>query len=165
LKSAGVTVSLDPNDDPDDRWIGEIEQVLPYLDVFLPNAHEAQKITGTTNPDDAIQQLAAKVPAVVVKLGNEGAIAQKRGERLVSAAVKIEVVDAVGAGDSFDAGFLSQYVRGADLETCLAYGNIAGAFSATRPGGTEAFRDNAYRAEFFRAHLPQYRSLDAAQGR
>jgi sugar/nucleoside kinase (ribokinase family) len=62
----------------------------------------------------------------------------------------VEAVDAVGAGDSFDAGFLHEYVRGADLTTCLTAGNLAGAFSTTRPGGTEAFRDAKYRALFFR---------------
>jgi sugar/nucleoside kinase (ribokinase family) len=61
-------------------------------------------------------------------------------------------VDAVGAGDSFNAGFISQYVRGAGLATCLAYGNLAGAFSTTRPGGTEAFRDPAHREKFWRDH-------------
>ena len=50
-------------------------------------------------------------------------------------------MDTVGAGDSFDAGFLHEYVRKADLPTCLASGNQAGALSTTRPGGTEAFRE------------------------
>jgi len=61
-------------------------------------------------------------------------------------------VDAVGAGDSFDAGFLSQYLRGSDLATCLTVGNVAGALSTTRSGGTEAFRDADYRQQFFRAN-------------
>jgi sugar/nucleoside kinase (ribokinase family) len=59
-------------------------------------------------------------------------------------------VDTVGAGDSFDAGFLHEFVRGSDLATCLASGNKAGALSTTRPGGTEAFHDAAHREEFFR---------------
>jgi sugar/nucleoside kinase (ribokinase family) len=58
----------------------------------------------------------------------------------------------VGAGDSFDAGFLSQYVTGADLPTCLKAGNLAGALSTTRPGGVEAFRDEKHREEFFRVN-------------
>ena len=41
------------------------------------------------------------------------------------------------------AGFLHQFVRGADLATCLAWGNRAGAYSTTKTGGTEAFRDRA----------------------
>ena len=151
LKTAGLTISLDPNDDPDDAWDG-IDEVLPYVDVFLPNAREAQKITGTDDVDDAIARLAKRVPVVAVKLGARGAVAQRGNERFVSPAVEVEVIDAVGAGDSFDAGFISQYIRGADIESCLAYGNLAGALSTTRPGGTEAFRDRAYRDEFFRMH-------------
>ena len=63
---------------------------------------------------------------------------------------EVAAVDTVGAGDSFDAGFLHQYVRGADLQTCLASGNVAGALSTTRPGGTEAFRDVAHREKFLK---------------
>jgi sugar/nucleoside kinase (ribokinase family) len=85
-----------------------------------------------------------------VKLGREGALAQRGAQRLVSSAVKVDAVDAVGAGDSFDAGFLHSYLRGADLADCLKAGNLAGAFSTTRPGGTEAFRDMKYRETFFR---------------
>src|SRR5581483_3663694 len=151
MKSAGLTISLDPNDDPDDAWDG-IDEVLKYVDVFLPNAREAQKIAGSNNVEDAIARLAERVPVVAVKLGANGAIAQRGSERFVSPAVKVEAIDAVGAGDSFDAGFVSQYLRGADIETCLVYGNLAGAFSTTRPGGTEAFRDREYREEFFRMH-------------
>jgi sugar/nucleoside kinase (ribokinase family) len=58
----------------------------------------------------------------------------------------------VGAGDSFDAGFLHQHLRGGDLQSCLAAGNLAGAFSTTRPGGTEAFRDSQYRDSFLQNH-------------
>jgi sugar/nucleoside kinase (ribokinase family) len=61
-------------------------------------------------------------------------------------------VDTVGAGDSFDAGFLHEFVRGSDLKTCLASGNAAGALSTTKPGGTEAFRDAQHRETFLRDH-------------
>jgi sugar/nucleoside kinase (ribokinase family) len=50
-----------------------------------------------------------------MKMGVEGALAQRGHERFSSPAFKVDPVDSVGAGDSFDAGSLSQYVRGADL--------------------------------------------------
>lgn len=150
LKAAGLSISLDTNDDPDDRWQGGLMDVLRHVDVFLPNAREARKIAGTEDLQTALARLAKLVPLVVVKLGAEGAMAQRGSECFTSPAVKVSAVDAVGAGDSFDAGFLSQYVRGFDLLTCLAMGNLAGAFSTTRPGGTEAFRDREYREQFFR---------------
>jgi sugar/nucleoside kinase (ribokinase family) len=150
LKAAGLMISLDTNDDPDDRWQGGLTDVLRHVDVFLPNEREARKIAGAEDLQTALARLAKLVPVVVVKLGAEGAMAQRGSERFTCPAVKVNAVDAVGAGDSFDAGFLSQYVRGADLPTCLAMGNLAGALSTTRPGGTEAFRDREYREQFFR---------------
>jgi sugar/nucleoside kinase (ribokinase family) len=148
LKSAGLTISLDTNDDPDDQWQGGLEDILPHVDVFLPNEREACKAAGTEDLEEAIRKLSAQVPLLVVKMGREGAIAQRGKERIQSPAQKVEPVDTVGAGDSFDAGFLHQFVRGADLQACLASGNMAGAFSTTRPGGTEAFRDVAHRKKF-----------------
>jgi sugar/nucleoside kinase (ribokinase family) len=149
LKAEGLTISLDTNDDPDDEWAGGLEEVLRYVDVFLPNAREAQRITKTNDLEAAVSRLATIVPLVVVKQGEQGAMAQRGPERFLSAPVKVDFVDPVGAGDSFDAGFLSQYVRGADLPACLAAGNIAGAFSTTMPGGTEAFRDRKKQNDFW----------------
>ena len=66
--------------------------------------------------------------------------------------LRVDVIDSVGAGDTFDAGFLHQWVRKAPLETCVAFGNLAGGLSVTRSGGTEAFSDSAYRQSFFEQH-------------
>lgn len=149
LKSKGLTISLDTNDDPDDRWEGGLHEILRYVDVFLPNEREACKAAGTDDLEAAIRKLSELVPLVVVKLGRKGALAQRGKERAVGAPVQVVAVDTVGAGDSFDAGFLHEYVRGSALPTCLASGNRAGALSTTRPGGTEAFRDEAHREQFF----------------
>jgi sugar/nucleoside kinase (ribokinase family) len=152
MKEAGLSISLDTNDDPDDGWEGGLRDALRYVDVFLPNEREAQKAAGAGDVETAVKKLSALVPLVVVKLGREGALAQRGAERFLSPARRVDAVDAVGAGDSFDAGFLHQYVRGADLPACLAAGNLAGAFSTTRPGGTEAFRDAKYRRQYFQEH-------------
>ncbi len=151
MKSKGLTISLDTNDDPDDRWEG-LHGILQYVDVFLPNEREACKAAGTDDLEAAVKKLSALVPLVVVKLGRKGAMAQRGEERMLSPSREVEAVDPVGAGDSFDAGFLHEYVRGEDLATCLASGNRAGALSTTRPGGTEAFRDAAHRDKFLREH-------------
>jgi sugar/nucleoside kinase (ribokinase family) len=141
MKAKGLTISLDTNDDPDDRWEGGLEEVLPHVDVFLPNEREACKAAKTDDLEAAISKLSALIPLVVVKVGPKGALAQRGAERFTSASKKVLPVDTVGAGDSFDSGFLHEYVRGSDLLTCLASGNQAGALSTTRPGGTEAFRE------------------------
>jgi sugar/nucleoside kinase (ribokinase family) len=149
LKSKGLTISLDTNDDPDDRWEGGLHGLLPHVDVFLPNEREACKAAGTKTLEDAIDKLSEMVPLLVVKLGRKGALAQKGSERFTAETKEVVPVDSVGAGDSFDAGFLHEYVRGSDLAKCLAGGNAAGALSTTRPGGTEAFRDRENHRKLF----------------
>ena len=152
MKKAGLTVSLDCNDDPADLWDDDLKDALRHVDVFLPNAREALRITGQTDLDQAIERLSQLVPLLVVKLGAKGALARRGTEQHVSPALKIDVMDAVGAGDSFDAGFLHEFIRGADLQTCLDAGNLAGGLSTTRSGGTEAFRDHDHRQRFYREH-------------
>ncbi|HZO99179.1 MAG TPA: PfkB family carbohydrate kinase, partial [Terriglobia bacterium] len=152
LKQAGLTISLDTNDDPDDRWSEDILEALKFVDVFFPNERELKKIARTDDFEEAIGRIARMVPVLVVKRGAAGAIAQRGEERFTAGPLPVTPVDPVGAGDSFDAGFLSEHLRGADLPACLAAGNLAGAFSTTRPGGTEAFRDRSYLERFWREH-------------
>jgi len=152
MKSAGLTTSLDTNDDPDDRWDSILEQILPHVDILLPNEREAMKMSRADNVEAALSRLAQKVETVVVKMGASGAVAIRDGRRFSAPAVPVTVIDPIGAGDSFDAGFLHQFLRGADLTTCLACGNLCGAFSTTGCGGTEAFRDAARMQEFLRRH-------------
>jgi sugar/nucleoside kinase (ribokinase family) len=149
LKAAGLTISLDTNDDPDDLWQAGLSEALRYVDVFLPNAREARGISGVENLQLALDKLAATAPLVAIKNGMEGAIARSHGQTYSAPAIKVDAVDAVGAGDSFDAGFLLEYLRGSDIPRCLATANASGAFSTTRAGGTEAFRDSKYKAQFF----------------
>lgn len=161
LKAGGLTTSLDTNDDPENRWADDLWEVLHYVDVFLPNEREACKIAGTDDLEHAVAKLSETVPTVVVKVGAKGAMSRRRNEKLQSPKAEVTCIDPVGAGDSFDAGFLHQYVRGADLATCLAWGNLAGALSTTRPGGTEAFRDREHRETFLREHAVSARAPKA----
>jgi sugar/nucleoside kinase (ribokinase family) len=152
MKAAGLTTSLDTNDDPDDRWDGVLNEILPHVDILLPNEREAMKMSGAQDLETALSRLSEKVKTVVVKMGASGATAVREARRFTAPAVPVTVIDPIGAGDSFDAGFLHQFVRGADLTTCLAYGNLCGAFCVTACGGTEAFRDAARMQEFLRRH-------------
>jgi sugar/nucleoside kinase (ribokinase family) len=151
MKSAGLSTSLDTNDDPEDRWGRVVEETLPYVDLLLPNEREAMKMCGAADVESALSRLSQKVATVVVKMGARGALAVRDGRHFSAPAVPVTVIDPIGAGDSFDAGFLHQFLRGADLSACLAFGNLCGAFSTTACGGTEAFRDNAGMQAFFRA--------------
>ena len=159
LKAAGLTISLDTNDDPEGRFEG-LDGVLDLVDIFLPNRREACRIAGTDNLGKAITKLSGAVPLLVVKLGAEGALAIRDNERITSPAVEVDIVDPVGAGDSFDAGFLHAYLKGQSLDDCMTAGNAAGALCATRAGGTEAFLDREHREVFLRQHAPRLLSSD-----
>lgn len=152
-KEKGLTTSLDTNDDPEGRWAGDLLEVLPFVDVFLPNEREAKAITRCEERSEALDKLAALSPMVAMKLGARGAIAREGGKEWSCPAVRVETVDPVGAGDSFDAGFVHKFLSGAGCEECLRWASVAGAFSTTREGGTEAFRDRAAMKEFFHKQL------------
>jgi len=141
LREQGVSVSLDTNDDPDDIWGEPFLAMLPEIDLLLPNEDEARRMARTEDLSQAIHWLAARVPIVAVKCGSKGAIVQRGTQRWEIPATLVEPVDTIGAGDSFDAGFLARFLRGESLEACARAGNQAAAISTLRPGGTEAFRD------------------------
>jgi sugar/nucleoside kinase (ribokinase family) len=155
VKQAGLTTSLDTNDDPSEEWSEDLFPVLKYVDVLLPNEQEACKISRMPDAQSAAKFLSERVPLVVIKRGPQGALTQQ-GNDIYSVSARIKsVVDTVGAGDSFDAGFIHQYIRGAKIEDCLNFANITGALSITRAGGTEAFRDKSHRETFLRTNCPE----------
>jgi sugar/nucleoside kinase (ribokinase family) len=137
-RASGVTTSVDPNGDPSETWNGGVRGLLAHTDVFLPNATEATRIAGTGSVDDAVIALAALAGIVVAKAGSDGAVAA-RGDQLVRApAPAVDTVDATGAGDSFDAGFLSSWLAGDPLSRALAIANACGALSTRALGGVDA---------------------------
>jgi sugar/nucleoside kinase (ribokinase family) len=140
-KQAGLTTSLDTNDDPENQWARDLHEVLRYVDVFLPNDREARKIAGTDDFSQALNFLAEFAKIVVVKRGSSAAICRSGKEQWSAVPPAVQVVDDIGAGDTFNAGFIHAYLQGGRLEDCLAFANIAAAYSVTKPGGTEAFRD------------------------
>jgi sugar/nucleoside kinase (ribokinase family) len=161
IKQRGLTISLDTNDDPDDVWGGVLEEILPLVDVLLPNERELLRITKTGTIDDALAAAAQKVPLIVVKCGPRGSIVQRGRERHFVPPVNLTPVDAIGAGDSFNAGFLACYVRGLPPEECAVVGNIAGAISTLKSGGIEAFRDQAFLRKSLAELAPSQSALTA----
>ncbi len=150
-KTRGLSTSLDTNDDPEDKW-DSVQSLLPHVDILFPNEREAKKIAATADLDQAITKLAQICRFVAVKRGAKGAVARSGSSEWRSNGIEVASVDPVGAGDSFDAGYIHRFLQGANPEECLAYACIAGAFSTTSEGGTEAFKDRGKLKEFFRAH-------------
>ena len=140
LKQAGLTISLDPNDDPSNVWDRQILEAIQFVDVLMPNEREACMLAGEEDLDSAIAVLRDLVPLLVVKRGADGAFAFRGSECWHASIHDTGVVDAVGAGDSFNAGFLHAWIRGWPIEKALAFGNRTGAWSASASGGTSAFR-------------------------
>jgi sugar/nucleoside kinase (ribokinase family) len=147
-KQAGLSTSLDTNDDPSGEWASDLLGVLKHVDILLPNEGEACRIARNDNPLSALDHLATLVPLVVMKRGEKGVLARQGSRQFEATPQKVQPVDTIGAGDSFDAGFLHEFLRGSSIENCLEFANKTGALSTTRPGGTEAFRDAAHRQSF-----------------
>ena len=138
----GATVSLDTQWDPMETWKLDYRTVLPKVTVFLPNEKELQALTGTKDLKSAIGAVLPYLgDMMVVKCGSKGSLlVRKDGSRkLLDAFLNTEVVDAIGAGDSFNSGFVSAFVKGMSPEACQETGNLTGAVNTTAAGGTGAF--------------------------
>ncbi len=145
-RERGWTTSLDTNWDPHERWTG-LADVLPHLDVLLPNRNELRAIAGSLgvepaeaeDPDVALAAaLAARGPRVVVKDGARGGWSVGPDGAVVRApGLVVDVVDTTGAGDSFDAGYLAAVAHGvADEDERVRWAAHAGSLSTLGPGGT-----------------------------
>ena len=135
--SLGLTTSLDTNYDPSEKWMG-FDELLSATDIFFPNKTEALSITQTNHMELAAKQLANKSKFVAIKLGADGAALQTNGEMIAVESLPVNIVDTIGAGDAFDAGFLYGYLNRWDLETSLRLGVVCGALSTQAAGGTMA---------------------------
>lgn len=132
----GLSTSLDTNYDPSEAWLG-FDELLAVTNVFLPNEKEAVSLSGEPNVDLAADKLASKVDAMGIKLGAAGALGIRNGEKVRVSSIPVKVMDTVGAGDSFDAGFLFGYLKGWTLEKSLRLACVCGALSTQLPGGTD----------------------------
>jgi sugar/nucleoside kinase (ribokinase family) len=152
LKKAGLTISMDTNDDPSGQWTEEILEALPYVDVLLPNQREACALAREADWERATAKLLRYCPTLVVKQGRLGAVLVTKEVTLQVPPFAVDPIDAVGAGDSFNAGFLHGYAQGWSLERCARFGNLIGAFSTTAVGGTAAFRNRDQMQSFLAQH-------------
>ena len=144
-KAAGLSTSLDLQYDPEETWDFDFKDCLPFVDIFLPNEIELLALTGKASIEDALKTLKPFANTIALKLG-------KDGSRLVNQIMNIEAApfinknykDAIGAGDSFNAGFIQKFLAGASLEECLKNANLMGSLNTTGSGGTSAFSSPEY---------------------
>jgi Sugar kinases, ribokinase family len=140
IHNSGCTVSLDVG--WQEKWLSDsrARDLLPLIDVFLPNELEARQMTGQQDAAACLREFqAAGAGIVALKLGSQGSALLSSGEVLFVKAPEVTPIDTTGAGDCFDAGFLSAWLNGDSPETCLRAGNICGALSTEAYGGIAGF--------------------------
>jgi len=141
-KKLGLTTSMDPQWDPDEIWNLNLEELLPNIDVWMPNIIEFKKITGTDQVSAGIEKIKSFSNHIVIKDGTNGAHLWEHGKLSSKPAfLNNEVADCIGAGDSFDAGFISEFIKGSSLDRCVEVGNVMGAINTLAAGGTTAFEN------------------------
>lgn len=139
-KKKGLTTSLDLQFDPDEEWRFDYKKCLPFVDIFLPNESEILAITGQKTIEEAIKEIRPFANYIALKLGEKGSRLIFHDEEINQPPyLNKQFEDAIGAGDSFNAGFLQKFLEGADLTECLNNGNLMGSLNTTCSGGTAAF--------------------------
>jgi len=140
----GIRVSLDPNIRrrlwPEDEARDVLLEMLSHTHLVLAGREEAKLLASAEAPEEAARTLRAMGPEhVVIRLGAEGALAVGPSDEVMHApALPVDVVEPVGAGDAFNAGFLAGQLRGWDLGASLRLGNILGGLATTASGDVEA---------------------------
>jgi sugar/nucleoside kinase (ribokinase family) len=128
-RGQGMTISLDCSWDGRALADSRAAEIIASVDLFLPNGAEM----------DALQRNGIAVApqvASIVKRGNQGAVViASDGARQSAPACAATVQDTTGAGDAFNAGFLSAWLTGQPLADCLARANCCGALAVARLGG------------------------------
>lgn len=138
VQARGTKLVMDGNSAEEAQTLQDasVRRALKNLDIFMPSALEARKLTGEQSLDGALRALAEHCPLVVIKDGAGGAYACRGEEILHSPAIDVTPLDTTGAGDCFNAGFLKAWLDDRPLGECLRWGNIVGGLSTLGMGGT-----------------------------
>jgi 2-dehydro-3-deoxygluconokinase len=143
-RAAGVPVSFDLNY-RGNLWSCEragsvYRDIIPLADIVFAGDDEAAIAVGAGGPEELARRIAALGPGqAVIKLGAEGALALVNGQLFRREAVAVDVVDTVGAGDAFVAGYLAEFIGGRSPEHRLTTAAATGAFACLVPGDWEGF--------------------------
>jgi len=141
-KELGLTTSFDSQWDPEEKWDLPLEELLPFVDVFLPNIAEFKFLTRSNSVEEGLRKLQHFAHYIIIKHGSDGAMGWDSKDLIFQPAFKNDrVVDCIGAGDSFDAGFIKDFINKKPLRKCLETGALTGAINTTKAGGTGAFEN------------------------
>jgi len=127
--------------------------LLALTDILIVNEVEGQALTGETEPAAIGAGLLAKVGAVILTLGGEGAVLFRRdAPALVRPAPEIQVIDTTGAGDAFIGAFAARLAQTGDAAQALDWGLSAGALACTTLGAAASFADHRRIADLAGIH-------------
>jgi len=139
LRAAGCTLSLDVGHSPD--WLRDPANIATCreVDLFLPNATEAEMLCGRGGAEAYVSwALQNGLPRAVLKLGEQGAVAMAGGVCTHVVPPVVQVVDTTGAGDAFNAGLIDAWLDDETLGLALERACICGALCSTAAGALTA---------------------------
>lgn len=141
-RDANRLVSYDPNVRlklwPAARARAIVLETVALADYCLPSLEDAVALLGDDSPDALADAFLARgARCVALKLGPEGVLVATAEERHRVAGVRVDSVDATGAGDTFDGAFITELLRGARLEDAARYANAAAALSTRGYGAVD----------------------------
>jgi sugar/nucleoside kinase (ribokinase family) len=151
----GAAVSLD-----------SVREILPHVDVFVPNEDEARALTGEPDPRrQAARLLEAGAGTVIVTRGVEGAVLRSRDELLEVPAPRVASIEQSGAGDAFSAGLITGLLAGWDAERRVRFASVIGASATTALGCTAGVFSRTQAEGFLEAQMPEARRLEISPSR
>jgi sugar/nucleoside kinase (ribokinase family) len=135
-KDSGARVFGDCSGDDVTLETAGVRDFIGLCDVFSPNESEALRLTGADSVDAALAALGALGSAILVKRGANGVAASIGGRRHDEAAPAVRVVDTVGAGDAFAAGYIAGALWDQPETDRLRTAVACGTLSTTGPGSS-----------------------------
>jgi sugar/nucleoside kinase (ribokinase family) len=134
--------------------LDRLVELLPHVDLFLPNEDEARALTGEADPHRQAQRLRESgATTVVVTMGAQGAFLLDAEGALRVPAAQFELVDGSGAGDAFAAGMITGLLEGWEIDRTLRFASVLGGSACTKLGCTSGVFDRA-QAERFLTERP-----------
>ena len=155
-RRAGCAISFDPGTEVVRQQPELVTELLPDVTLFLPNAAEAEGLTGERDARQATARLLEHEAGVVgLKLGSRGCVVGTEGEMFSLPALDVTVQDSTGAGDAFDAGLIVGHLRGWPWRPSALLANALGALTTSRLGAGRNLPGLAEARTFLRARLAQ----------
>ncbi len=153
-RAAGTKIVVDVVTPGPANYLPQLEGLLPEVDVFLPNDHEAHLITGQADPLKQAQWFHRMgAGTAIVTIGERGAVLVSSGLQLRADAFRVPFVDGSGGGDAFAAGYIHGLLQGFDVAGCLRAASAVCA-SCVRAVGTTAGVFNKMELDAFLSDHP-----------